>query len=172
MPNFGGGRPPKLGEEQQQRLLELLREGQPWKKQEIQHLINEEFDVEFHPVHLTTVLEKLGLSYAIPRTKRPSRPENAEEILDERVEDAFDEESDEPHNKREGDNQEGWVVDDEIRTDGGTMVGFFDTSHPQPWDNPQRLKLVKHARARQEVRDRHHPSLPPPTSRSYFNVQS
>lgn len=90
-PNFGGGRPPKLGEEQQQRLLELLREGQPWKKQEIQHLINEEFDVEFHPAHLTTFLEKLGLSYAIPRTKRPSRPENAEEILDERVADAFDE---------------------------------------------------------------------------------
>jgi len=82
MPNFGGGRPPKLGEEQQQHLLELLREGQPWRKQEIQHLINEEFGVEFHPVHLTTVLEKLGLPYAIPRTKRPSRPENAEEIVD------------------------------------------------------------------------------------------
>jgi len=28
MPNFGGGRPPKLNEQ----LLELLREGQPWKK--------------------------------------------------------------------------------------------------------------------------------------------
>jgi len=79
MPSFGGGRPPKLGEEQQQqRLLELLREGQPWKKQEIQHLMNEEFDVEFHPGHLSRVLKKLGLSYAIPRTKRPSRPENAE----------------------------------------------------------------------------------------------
>ena len=107
MPNFGGGRPSKLGEEQQQRLLELLREGQPWKKQEVQHLINEEFDVEFYPVHFTTFLEKLGLSYAIPRTKRPSRPENAEEILDERVEDAFDEDSEEPHNKRKGDNEEG-----------------------------------------------------------------
>jgi transposase/transposase-like protein len=58
MPNFGGGRPPKLGEEQQQRLLELLREGQLWKKQEIQHLINEEFKIEFHPAHLTSFLEK------------------------------------------------------------------------------------------------------------------
>ena len=74
MPNFGGGRPPKLGEDQRERLLELLRDRQPWKKQEIQHLINEEFDVEFHPVYLSTFLEKLGLSYAIPRTKRPSRP--------------------------------------------------------------------------------------------------
>ena len=43
MPNFGGGRPPKLDAQQQDQLLELLRDGQPWKKQEIQHLINEEF---------------------------------------------------------------------------------------------------------------------------------
>ncbi len=142
MPNFGGGRPPKLGEDQRERLLELLRDGQPWKKQEIQHLINEEFDVEFHPVYLSTFLEELGLSYAIPRTKRPSRPENAEEILDERVADAFDEESDEPHNQREGDDEEGWVVEEEIRTDGGTVLGFLDTSHPQPWDNSQRLYTV------------------------------
>ena len=46
MPNFGGGRPPKLDEDQRERLLELLRDGQPWKKQEIQHLINE---VSGHP---------------------------------------------------------------------------------------------------------------------------
>ena len=142
-PNFGGGRPPKLGEDQREHLLELLRDGQPWKKQEIQHLINEEFDVEFHPVYLSTFLEELGLSYAIPRTKRPSRPENAEEILDERVADAFDKESDDtPHNKRDGDDEEGWVVDEEICTDGGTVLGFLDTSHPQPWDNSQRLYTV------------------------------
>lgn len=48
------------------------------EKQEIQHLISEEFDVEFHPVYLKQFLTNLGLSRAIPRTKRPSRPENAE----------------------------------------------------------------------------------------------
>ena len=84
-PNFGGGPPPKLGRDEQQELLELLRDGQPWKKQEIQHLINEEFDVQFHPVYLSEFLDDLGLSYAIPRTKRPSRPDNANEVLDERV---------------------------------------------------------------------------------------
>ncbi|MBP1956004.1 transposase [Halarchaeum rubridurum] len=36
MPNFGGGRPPKLGDDQREHLLELLRDGQPWKKQQIQ----------------------------------------------------------------------------------------------------------------------------------------
>ena len=141
-PNFGGGQPPKLGKEEQQELLELLREGQPWKKQEIQHLIKEEFDVEYHPVYLSKFLKQLGLSYTIPRPKRPSRPDNAEEILDERVADAFDEASDEPHNKRADDDEEGWTVDDDIRTDGGTVLGFFDASHPQPWDNSQRLYHV------------------------------
>lgn len=132
-----------IGEDQRERLLELLCDGQLWKKQEIQHLINEEFDIQFYPVYLSAFLEKLGLSYAISRTKRPSRPENVEEILDERVADAFDEESDDtPHNKRDGDDEEDWVVDEEIRTDGGTGLGFLDTSHPQPWDNSQPLYTV------------------------------
>ncbi|ELY86130.1 IS630 family transposase [Natrialba taiwanensis] len=143
-PNFGGGAPPKLDEDEQDRLLELLRDGQPWKKQEIQHLINEEFDIEFHPVYLSEFLDNLGLSRAIPRTKRPSKPENADEILEERVDDAFDEDGpDEPHNKQDDDDaEEGWVVDDDICTDGGTVLGFFDASHPQPWDNSQRLYYV------------------------------
>ncbi|RKS75847.1 transposase [Haloarcula quadrata] len=143
-PNFGGGRPPKLDEAEQEQLIARLREGQPWKKQEIQHLLNEEFDVEYHPHYLPTFLDKLGLHYAIPRTKRPKRPENAEEILDERVRYAFDEEAlEQPHNKREDDaDDEDWDRDENIRTDGGTVVGFFDISHPQPWDNFQRMYTV------------------------------
>lgn len=142
-PSFGGGRPPKLDQDEQKHLLELLREGQPWKSQEIQHLLNEEFGVEYHPNYLAEFLDNLGLSKAIPRIKRPSRPENAEEILDERVTDAFDEaEANEPHNKQAGDEEEGWIVDDDICMDGGTVLGFFDTSHPQPWDNSQRLYYV------------------------------
>jgi transposase len=69
-PSFGGGRSPKLTEKQRERLLDLLAEGEPWKKQEIQHLINQEFDVEFHPNYLPRLLDDLGLSYAIPRTER------------------------------------------------------------------------------------------------------
>jgi transposase len=106
-PNFGDGRPPKLGEEQQEQLLEMLRDGQPWQPQEIQHLINEEFGVEYHPVYLSEFLKDLGVSYAIPRTKRPSRPDNAEDILDEHVADALAEDTEEPHNKCEDDDEEG-----------------------------------------------------------------
>ncbi len=126
-PNFGGGRPPKLDETKQQELIDRLREGQPWKKQEIQHLLSEEFDVKYHPHYLPTILDELGLSYAIPRTKRPDRPDNAEAILDERVEYAFDEEDDDhPHNKREDDeDDEEWDTDDDLCTDGGLVVGVF-----------------------------------------------
>lgn len=35
-------------------LLEILRDGQPWKSQGIQHLPNEQFDVEYHPDYLLT----------------------------------------------------------------------------------------------------------------------
>ena len=65
-------------------------------------------------------------------------------ILDERVGDAFAEDTtDDPHNTRpEDDSDEEWTVDDDVRTDGGTTVGFFDISHPQPWDNSQRLYTV------------------------------
>ncbi len=71
MPSFGGGRPPKLNEDQQEQFVEMLREGQPWKSQEIRHLIKKEFDVEYHPDYLGKFLRDLGLSYANPRTKRP-----------------------------------------------------------------------------------------------------
>jgi len=140
-PNFGGGRPPKLDEQQQEELLEMLRHGQPWKSQEILHLIQDEFGVTYSPDYLGEFLRNLGLSYAKPRPKRPYRPENADEILEERVDDALDEDGT-PHNKREGDDDEGWVLDEDVCTDGGTVIGFFDASKPQPYDNSRRVWYV------------------------------
>lgn len=48
------------------------------------------------------------MSYAIPRPETPSRPENAEEILAERLDEALGEETDE-----------------EAVDPGETIVGFF-----------------------------------------------
>jgi transposase len=141
LPSFGGGRPPKLDEDEQEELVEMLRDGQPWKSQEIQHLLQEEFGVTYSPNYLGTFLRNLGLSYAKPRPKRPHQPENPDEILEERVEDALDEDE-QPHNKREGEDEEGWVVDDDVCTDGGTVLGFFDASKPQPYDNSRRVWYV------------------------------
>jgi transposase len=104
MPSFGGGRPSKLDEDQRQELLELLREGQPWESQEIQQLLNEEFDVEYHPNYLTTVLRDLGLSYAKSRPKQPNRPDNQKKIPNES-------EDTEPYDGHNGSDEGGWVVD-------------------------------------------------------------
>ena len=60
-PNFRDGRPPKVGEDEQEQLVEMLREGQPWQPQEIHYLNNEEFGVEYHPVDLSEFLKDLGL---------------------------------------------------------------------------------------------------------------
>jgi len=79
----------------------MLREGQPWKSQEIRHLLKQEFDVEYHPDYLGKFLRGLGLSYAKPRPKRPWRPENPEEILEERVDDALDEDDQPTTNVKE-----------------------------------------------------------------------
>ena len=50
---------------------------------------------------------------------------------------------DQPQNKREDDDDdEDWDTDHDVCTDGGTVVGLFDISHPQPWDNSQRLYSV------------------------------
>jgi hypothetical protein len=51
---------------------------------------------------------------------------HAEEILDERVGDAFTEdETNKPHNKQtEDDSEEEWTVDGDVRMDGGRTVGF------------------------------------------------
>lgn len=45
-PNFGDIRPSKLGKDEQEQLVEMLCEDQPWQPQEIQHLINKGFGVE------------------------------------------------------------------------------------------------------------------------------
>ncbi len=141
MPSFGGGRPPKLDKDEQEELIEMLRDGQPWKSQEIQYLLTEEFGVEYSRNYLGTFLRNLGLSYAKPRPKRPHQPENPDDILEERVDDALDED-DQPHNKRENEDGDGWVVDDNVCTDGGTVLGFFDASKPQPNDNSRRVWYV------------------------------
>lgn len=127
MPDFGGGRPPKLSEEEQEQLLALLKEGEPWTSQEIRHLIQKEFNVSYHPAYLSSFLRSLGLKYAKPRPQRPSRPDNAKDILNGRVENALDDDET-PQNIREDDEQTGWELDEDIVTDGGTVVGFFRRS--------------------------------------------
>lgn len=60
-PDFGGGRPPKLDEDEREQLKALLKEGDQWTTQEIGHFIDEEFGVTFHPNYIYQLLRELGV---------------------------------------------------------------------------------------------------------------
>jgi transposase len=107
-PDHGDGRPPKLDADDRQRLRDLLETNQPWTTQAVRNLIEEEFDVTYHPNYIYELLRDFDMHYAKPRPKRPERPENAAEILEDRVNDTLDEDD----------------QDDPV-TDGGYVVGFL-----------------------------------------------
>ena len=47
IPEFGGGRPSKLTEEQKEKLKEMLKKKNSWTTKEVQELIEEEFGVSY-----------------------------------------------------------------------------------------------------------------------------
>lgn len=121
-PSFAGGRPAKLSEEQRQQLKTVLEEHQPLTTTEVQQLIEDAFDVSYSRRHVSRLLRNFGMNYSIPRPEHGDRPEDAEEILEQRLEAALAE-----------------LEDDDLATDGGAIVGFLDEAWPQPTDNSHRL---------------------------------
>jgi len=120
-PDFGGGRPPKLSASQKECLAELLEAHQPLTTQQIQILLEEGFGVTYSQRHLSRILKELGMNYAIPRPVEPDRPEDAEDILEDNLQAALNE------------------LDDDVRADGGFVIGFLDEAWPKPTDNSRRL---------------------------------
>jgi len=90
-PRFGGGRPPKLTPAQFDELCTILEDGQPWTPRQIHALIEDRYDVTYHPAHLSRKLRAAGMNYAKPRPMDPRRPADAEEVLAERLDQALDE---------------------------------------------------------------------------------
>ncbi|SRR5712692_7941353 len=79
---FSPGRPPKLRSKQLQRLIKLLLKGPMargyrtnlWTTARIALLIDEEFDVDYHPNHIGRLMHRLKWSHqaARDRVRRPS----------------------------------------------------------------------------------------------------
>lgn len=63
-PDVGGGRPPKLDEQQRKALVKRLQDREQWQLHEIERLLHEEFGVEYHPAYLREFLRNLGLTYS------------------------------------------------------------------------------------------------------------
>ena len=120
-PDFAGGRPPKLTEEEQEQLCAVLEANQPLTTAHVHRLIEDGFDVSYSQRHVSRLLKKLGMKYAIPRPESPDRPDDADELLEDRLEAALEQ------------------LDDDVVTDGGVVAGFLDEAWPRPTDNSRRL---------------------------------
>jgi len=94
-PRFGGGRPPKLTPQQWDELCTILEESQPWTPKQIHALIEDRYNVTYHPAHLSRKLREAGMNYAKPRPMDPRRPNDAEEVLAERLDEALGEDDQE-----------------------------------------------------------------------------
>jgi putative transposase len=95
-PSFGGGRPPKLTPAHFEDLCERLEAGQPWTPRAIHALIEARYGVTYHPAHLSRKLRTAGMKYAKPRPMDPRRPDDAEEMLAERLGQALGEDDSDP----------------------------------------------------------------------------
>ncbi len=80
-PNYGGGRPPKLSEEQKEKLKTILKERDDWTTKEVRELIKEVFGVEYSLRHVSRLLRAFGMKYAKPYPQDYRKPKNAEEEL-------------------------------------------------------------------------------------------
>ena len=111
-PRFGGGRPPKLTPGQWAEICMILEDGQPWTPREIHALIEDRYGVTYHPTHLARKLRESGMHYAKPRPMDPRSPENAEEILAERLDQALGEDESKAGEEKE-------------KEDDPVVLGFF-----------------------------------------------
>ena len=84
-PRFAGGRPPKLTPAQWGDICAVLEDGQPWTPREIHALIEDRYSVTYHSTHHARKLRASGMHYAKPRPMDPRSPDDADEILAERL---------------------------------------------------------------------------------------
>ena len=81
IPQYAGGRPSKLTEDQKGRLVELLKQNDTWTTEEVRELISKEFSVEYTSKQIRIILKNMGMRCAKPFSHDYRRPTNAEEIL-------------------------------------------------------------------------------------------
>ncbi len=80
IPQFAGGKPPKLSNDQKKELKEMLKD-KSWTTKEVQELIKKKFGVDYSSWQVRRILKSMGMKYAKPLQKDYRKPENAEELL-------------------------------------------------------------------------------------------
>jgi putative transposase len=90
-PDFGGGRPPKLSEREQERLTEVLERHRPLTTEHVRRLVEDGFGVSYSQRHILRLIDKFKINYAVQRPRSPEQPDDAEDPLQQRFEAALDE---------------------------------------------------------------------------------
>jgi len=114
-PEFGGGAPPKLTDEQKDKVKGKLKEKGNWLTSEVRAMIRQSFNVTYSDRHIKRMLNGFGMHYAKPYQHDYRKPENAEQKLAQSIEAALSDIA------------------------GNAVVGFFDEARPQTTDNRQRF---------------------------------
>lgn len=73
LPDYGGGRPPKLSDAEQARFRDIVQQRQPVSTDTAASILKSEFEVEYAAAYLPRVLESFGLEYHPPERKKASR---------------------------------------------------------------------------------------------------
>ena len=62
-PDFGGGRPPKLTKSMENKLYERIARDDNMSMVDVQHILSDEFKVNFTLPHVCSIVRKLGFDY-------------------------------------------------------------------------------------------------------------
>lgn len=82
----GGGKPPKLSENEIMELERILKEDKEWwTTKEVRLLIKDKFGILFSEDQVVRILKKFKMNHAKPFPHDYRKPDNAEEILDNQL---------------------------------------------------------------------------------------
>lgn len=80
-PQYAGGRPSKLTNQEKIELEQLLRQKDSWTSREMHDMILDKFGVDYTIKQVLVIAKQMGMKFAKPYMHDYRRPENAEDIL-------------------------------------------------------------------------------------------
>jgi putative transposase len=81
IPQYAGGRPPKLSQRQKNELEQLLSKKENWTTKDVKDLISEKFNVEYTLKQIYIILRDMGMNFAKPYPHDYRKSSDAEEML-------------------------------------------------------------------------------------------
>ncbi|WP_121303369.1 helix-turn-helix domain-containing protein [Haloarcula quadrata] len=109
LPDYGGGRPPKLSESEQEAFLGRIASQQPVSTETVESILQTEFDVEYAAAYLPRKLEEMGLTYRPPARESVDQQEVLEAVeWDEKI--PVDSTRRHPYDGQSSRHKAGWVI--------------------------------------------------------------